>query len=89
MDLDTSKALHPSRYPSHRVTLHIPGPGTALRNFHGSCSCGDASGPLPSAGAVWGWEAWHRDAMREQAIAAKEATDRAWELFESMHGGEQ
>lgn len=81
MDLSTSKMLHPSNQGSHTVTLRAEGV-----MFVGDCTCGMSSGPCTTAGMVWGWEASHREDMREQAIAHREANDRAWDLFESMHG---
>lgn len=83
MDLATSKALHPShRGGTHQVTLRRDGD-----QFSGDCTCGEGSGPMLTAGMVWGWEDTHRADMREQALAHLEANDRAWELFESMNGG--
>lgn len=82
MDLTESKALHPSNYGRHQVTLRQVGD-----QFVGDCTCGASSGPVLTAGMVWGWEAAHRADMRENTIALREANDRAWELFESMHGG--
>ncbi|HEY1119932.1 MAG TPA: hypothetical protein VGE43_19610 [Acidimicrobiales bacterium] len=83
MDLIESKRQHPSMFGRHHVTLTtFPG------GFQGDCTCGASSGLVQTAGMVHGWEAFHRDSEREAAIVALEARDRAWELFESMHGGE-
>lgn len=67
--MPTDDTRGPSGAPdTHKLELHTqrvkgptPGRSRAWLRFWGTCSCGDESGMLTTAGMVHGWHAQHKE----------------------------